>query len=105
MLLIVGVTLPSDSTRRVVGYGGVLPLPAVESTGDAAPLLGRLETILELRHDARSERGRVLYATGRAPAARSASTADRASRPTRTCRSDSSRQVVQGRATGASPNS
>jgi len=103
MLFVVGVSLPlpTDSTRRV-GHGGVLPLPVSEVIGDT-PLTGRLDPILELRQDARAERGRVLYAAGRNPANRAAAAADRAKR---TCRGDStSRQVVQGRATGASPNS
>jgi hypothetical protein len=102
MLFVVGVSLPlpTDSTRRV-GHGGVLPLPVSEATGDT-PLIGRLDPVLELRQDARAERGRVLYAAGRTPA----KAADRGNRTTRTCRGDSaSRQVVQGRATGASPNS
>jgi len=106
IFLIVGITLPpTDSTRRVVGFG-VLPLPAVETVGDVAPLVARNDPILDLRHDARAERGRVLYAAGRAPANRTANPTDRTNRTTRTCRGDStSRQVVQGRATGASPNS
>jgi hypothetical protein len=104
IVLVIGFTLPTDSTRRV-GPGGVLPLPIPEMIGDIAPLALQLEPLRDARHDARAERGRVLYAAGRAPAARTTAP-DRSVRPTKPCPSAAARQaLVQGRTTGAAPNS
>ncbi len=81
LLLVVSITTtPADSTRREAGYAGVLPLP-IEVGGDVTVLGGKPEQPLE-RRDARTERGRVLYAAGHAPNARSSSVSG-AARPPR----------------------
>lgn len=104
IVLVIGVTLPTDSTRRV-GPGGVLPLPIPEMVGDIAPLGLQLEPWRDARHDARADRGRVLYSAGRAPVSRT-TPPDRSVRPTKPCPSAAARQaLVQGRTTGAAPNS
>ena len=65
MALVVSVNTP-DPTRRVTGYGGVIPVPGPAAAASTAP--ARLDPILEQqRRDTRAVRGRVLYATGHAP--------------------------------------
>lgn len=62
--LVIGWPLHHDPVgKRATGYAGVLPIPAPRS---AAKLL-RLDSLLEMRHDTRAERGRVLYSPGRGP--------------------------------------
>jgi hypothetical protein len=56
-----GVSIPKDTTRKIVGYAGVLPIP--DMTMPAAPK----SDAVDARKDTRSERGRVLYAAGHAP--------------------------------------
>ena len=72
-LLIGSVHNPIDPMRKSGGggngtptnrYAGVLPVPS-SSIASTAP--SRLDSLLDQHHDARSERGRVLYATGHAP--------------------------------------
>jgi len=48
-------------------YAGVLPVPSSSSASAQAP--SRLDSLLDQHHDARAERGRVLYAAGHAPKA------------------------------------
>ena len=97
MVLVIGIHGPTDPTRRVTGYGGVIPVP-----GPAAPTpatTGRLDPIADQQHrDARAVRGRVLYAPGRAP---------HTVVPSRTVHKVPcpEQRVGQGRATGISPNS
>jgi hypothetical protein len=125
MLMVIGIAVPADTTRRVPGYIGVLSLPILEATNDTLSLNSRLDQILD-RRDARTERGRVLYAAGHEPA-RSTTTpsatpaASRTARVMRACPPASSaspasstassplpppahQTVVQGR-TATSPNS
>jgi hypothetical protein len=65
MMLAIGVHTP-DPTRRVTGYGGVMPVPG-PSAPAAAPA-GRVDPILDQQHrEARAVRGRVLYAPGHDP--------------------------------------
>src|SRR5689334_10467726 len=61
VVLVIGVR-PSDPSRKSTGYGGMLPLPAPAT---APATTARIDPLLEPRHDARAERGRVLYADGR----------------------------------------
>jgi hypothetical protein len=100
MMLVVCVSVP-DPSRRVTGYGGVLPVPTPSAPApSAAP---RLDPVLDQQHrDARSVRGRVLYATGTAPNAPHAQQA-----PTRTPAKGPCplQRVVQGRAASTSPTS
>ena len=76
-LLIASVHNPADPMRKVGGgpggsaptkrYAGVLPVPS--SSPIASKSSNRLDSLLDQHHDARAERGRVLYATGHAPKA------------------------------------
>lgn len=99
-LLIVGTGAPTDSTRHVHGYGGIVALPtAVEtSIGDAQSL-----AMLGRRLSTRAEKGRVLYANERVtiPAGlddtRAATPASHARHP---CS-----QLVQSRTLAGGPNS
>lgn len=61
-MLTVGTSAPTDSTRHVHGYGGIVPLPTaiVGSIGDAQSL-----AVLGRRLATRTEKGRVLYANER----------------------------------------
>lgn len=67
LVIAIGAPLrPDPIAKRVGGTAGVIAIPAMTSTapspktrGDAIPL--------EARRDARADRGRVLYAAGRAP--------------------------------------
>ncbi len=98
MALVVSVNTP-DPTRRVTGYGGVIPVPGPSAPTTTAP--ARLDPILEQqRRDTRAVRGRVLYATGHAPrdtaAARTAPVHKGPCPDTR---------VGQGRASTSMPNS
>ncbi|MEP6491043.1 MAG: hypothetical protein ABJF01_00105 [bacterium] len=98
MLLVVCVTVP-DPSRRVTGYGGVLPVPVPSTPAPtAAP---RLDPVLDQQHrDARAVRGRVLYAAGSAPHAQQPQA------PRTTPKSPCALQrIVQGRAASISPNS
>jgi len=67
----------ADPTHRIVGYGGVLPLPVAHGTSAAAPTSIRGDRALAQRRDARGEHGRVLYASGRAPGAATDTTSPR----------------------------
>lgn len=99
MMLVVCVGI-SDPTRRVTGYGGVLPVPTPSAPAPAAT--PRLDPVLDQQHrDARSVRGRVLYATGAAPVVPHAQPTPRtpAKGPCPLQR------VVQGRAASSSPTS
>jgi hypothetical protein len=94
-LVVVGTSAPSDTTRRVYGYGGVLPVPPAVDVDDAGIQLP--DILGQRRPTLRSEKGRVLYANERVstPAGSDAhvTSSSRAKRP---CS-----QLVQTRATGA----
>src|SRR5690242_18592690 len=64
MLLVIGIpSHPDPINKRVTGTAGILPIPAAPATSSNT----RSELIApENRRDARAERGRVLYADGRA---------------------------------------
>jgi hypothetical protein len=53
--------------RKGSGYAGVLPIPSPAATATATGTNRRLDPLLDPRRDARTERGRVLYAAGHAP--------------------------------------
>jgi hypothetical protein len=96
ILLVVGIRVPTDPSRRPTGYGGVLPVPG--SVIPASTNGAKSDPLLDQAHrDLRAARGRVLYATGHAP---QAATAPRAERKV-PC---AERRMVQGRANSA-PNS
>lgn len=60
--LVVGTTTPTDSTRHMYGYGGIVIVPpAVDGgTGSPAP-----EILSQRRIAVRTKNGRVLYANER----------------------------------------
>ena len=65
LMLAVGTSVPSDSTRHVHGYGGVVPLPPA-TAGSTADLQQTLELLGQRRITVRTEKsGRVLYANER----------------------------------------
>src|SRR5436853_76937 len=62
-LVIVGTNVPTDSTRHVYGYGGMVPVPPAVDAG-ASPI--QTPDILNQRRIAvRTKNGRVLYANER----------------------------------------
>ena len=105
LMMVVGTGAPTDSTRHVRGYGGVIPLPpAVE--GSTADLQQALDLLGQRRLVVRTEKsGRVLYANERVtmPAGsdetRAVSPAGKAKHP---C---SQQQLVQSRGAVGAPNS
>lgn len=65
---------PIDPTRKINGYGGVLPVPAPSATAQSG---ARPDSAAD-RREQRPRRGRILYATGRAPQVTPAQRADSA---------------------------
>jgi len=66
MMLVVSNWGPADPSRKSTAFGGVLPIPAPVAPATTAS--SRTENLLDQQHrDQRAARGRVLYATGRAP--------------------------------------
>jgi hypothetical protein len=62
-MLVIGVYVAPDPTRRPTGYGGVLPVPTAPASHTRRP-----DPLLEQqRRDIRESHGRVLYAPGRGP--------------------------------------
>jgi|SRR5689334_16053267 hypothetical protein len=99
-MLAVGTSAPTDSTRHVHGYGGIVPLPTavVGNIGDAQSL-----ALLGRRLATRAEKGRVLYANERVtiPAGLDDTrTVSPASRQRRPCS-----QLVQSRTMAGAPTS
>jgi hypothetical protein len=95
LVMVVRVPTPTDPNRRVTGYGGVVPVPVPSTSSN---LSSRPDPIIEQQHrDQRSARGRVLYATGRAPAITTASRS--------VAKPQCERRVVQGRPSTTLPNS
>lgn len=98
-MLAVGTSAPTDSTRHVHGYGGIVPLPtAVDTTiGDSQSL-----AILGRRLATRAEKGRVLYANERVtiPAGSDDTRAITTSHTRHPCS-----QLVQSRTLAGAPNS
>jgi hypothetical protein len=67
----------ADPTHRIVGYGGVLPLPVAHATAPSQTTAARGDRVLSPRRDSHTERERVLYAGGRQPVAPTDSIAPR----------------------------
>ena len=66
MMLVIVNRGPTDPARKNTAFGGVLPIPAPAAPATTAS--SRTENLLDQQHrDQRAARGRVLYATGRAP--------------------------------------
>ena len=104
-LLIASVHNPTDPMRKVGGggpggsaptkrYAGVLPVPS--SSPIASNSSNRLDSLLDQHHDARAERGRVLYATGHVP---------KAPAPAKKIRRQCSDHVASARGSSNRPNS
>lgn len=96
LVMAVNVSTPTDPKSKTIGYGGVLPVPAAPSapiTTTSAKTDGAVE-----HRDIRSARGRVLYATGKAPQTTAAPRTE-ATKP------QCERRVVQGKAPSPAPNS
>ena len=87
---------PTDPSRRGTGYGGVIPVPVSAGPGITST---RPDPVPEQqRRDQRSARGRILYATGHAPATTTA--------PRTVTKPQCERRVVEGRSSAnSSPNS
>ena len=61
LFVVVGTSTPTDSTRHVYGYGGIVSLPPA-ADGDSA--IQTPEILIQRRIALRSKNGRVLYAKG-----------------------------------------
>jgi hypothetical protein len=61
-LVVVGTNAPTDSTRHVYGYGGIVPVPAAVDEGQATQTP---DILMQRRIAVRSKNGRVLYANER----------------------------------------
>jgi len=96
--LVVGTHFPTDSTRHVYGYGGIIPVPPAVDAGDSA--IQTPEILNQRRIAVRTKNGRVLYANERVTTPASVDeTRTMAARTRHPCS-----QVVQSR-TSAGPNS
>jgi hypothetical protein len=61
-LVVVGTTAPTDSTRHVYGYGGIVPVPPAADEGQP---IQTPDILTQRRIAVRSKNGRVLYANER----------------------------------------
>jgi hypothetical protein len=61
--VIVGTNVPTDSTRHVYGYGGMVPVPPAVDAADAA--IQTPDILNQRRIAVRTKNGRVLYANER----------------------------------------
>ena len=94
MMLVYVVSAPTDPNRKNPGYGGVLPVPAPTASSNTT---ARPEATVDQHRDQRAARGRVLYASGRAPQTTTV--------PRPETKVPCERRVVQGKAPAPSPNS
>jgi hypothetical protein len=95
MMLMIVNWGPTDPSRKSTAFGGVLPIPAPVAPATTAS--SRTENLLDQQHrDQRAARGRVLYATGRAPQQSAVVRAE--------VKAPCERRVVQGKTVPA-PNS
>lgn len=62
-LIAVGTNVPTDSTRHVYGYGGIVPVPPAVDAGDSP--IQAPEILNQRRIAVRTKNGRVLYANER----------------------------------------
>ena len=100
-IVVVGTSAPTDTTRHVYGYGGILPVPPAAADGDE--MTSQTPDILGQRRPAlRTEKGRVLYANERvsAPVRSDAKPISSGARAKRPCS-----QLVQTRGNPGAPNS
>ena len=101
LIVIIGTGTPTDTTRQVVSYGGIFPVPpAMDDSEVVASLPDVLHRVLSLR----TEKGRILYANERVSAAR----ATEAARPSGAVKSRTKApcsEIVQGRTASGAPNS
>lgn len=96
-MVAVGTSAPTDSTRHVYGYGGIVPVPPAVDEGQ--PI--QTPDILSQRHIAvRTKNGRVLYANERVTMPAGTDEARAATRTRHPCS-----QLVQSRTIAASPTS
>ena len=95
--VVVGTSVPTDSTRHVYGYGGIVPVPPAVDASDSP--LQTPEILSQRRIAVRTKNGRVLYANERVtmPAGSDEAHATRARHP---CS-----QLVQLRAVTGNPSS
>ncbi|HEY2378355.1 MAG TPA: hypothetical protein VGH98_20420 [Gemmatimonadaceae bacterium] len=61
-LVVVGTSIPTDSTRHVYGYGGIVPVPPAVDEGQP---IQTPDILTPRRIAVRSKNGRVLYANER----------------------------------------
>ena len=61
-LVVVGTSAPTDSTRHVYGYGGIVPVPPAVDEGQPTQTP---DILTQRRIAVRSKNGRVLYANER----------------------------------------
>jgi hypothetical protein len=95
MMLVIVNRSPTDPSRKNTAFGGVLPVPATAAPTTTASI--RHENLLDQQHrDQRAARGRVLYASGRAPQQTTVVRAE--------VKPPCERRVVQGK-TAPAPNS
>lgn len=98
LVLVIAWRNPKDPSRKVTGYGGVLPVPAPTAPTQPTSASARPDSILEQQHrDQRAARGRVLYAAGRPP---QTTTAQRTDGPKPPCDA----RVGPTRAASSAPN-
>jgi hypothetical protein len=95
MLVITVPTVHPDPINKRTGYAGVLPVPAAPAPAPNT----RIDPLLGGKRDSRSDRGRVLYAAGRAPRDTAAATP----RPRTLHKPCPEQRLVQG-ATHSSPS-
>jgi len=96
--LIVGTNVPTDSTRHVYGYGGMVPVPPAVDAADSP--IQTPEILTQRRISVRTKNGRVLYANERVTTPAAVDEIRTASARTR----HPCAQLVQSRAS-AGPNS
>jgi hypothetical protein len=96
-LVVVGTSAPTDSTRQVYGYGGIVPVPPAVDEGQP---IQTPDVLSQRRIAVRTKNGRVLYANERVTMPASSDDARAASRARHPCS-----QLVQSRSTAAAPNS
>ena len=97
LFVVVGTSVPTDSTRHVYGYGGLVPVPPAVDASDSP--LQTPEILSQRRIAVRTKNGRVLYANERVtmPAGSDEAHATRTRHP---CS-----QLVQSRAVTGNPSS
>ncbi|HKW45787.1 MAG TPA: hypothetical protein VJN70_00020 [Gemmatimonadaceae bacterium] len=96
-MVLVGANAPTDSTRHVYGYGGIVPVPPAVDEGQPTQTP---DILTQRRIAVRSKNGRVLYANERVTMPAASDDHAAASRSRHPCS-----QLVQRTAATAAPNS